>query len=279
MNFRTEIGDIHGSFKISHDDRIVMLGSCFADNVGSRLEQDGFNVVHNPLGPLFNPASTANVLARNGRPYSTNDFVRQGDIWHCLDFASRYQARTAEALAEKVNADYMHLWQSLENASVIILTFGTNKVYERQGKVVGNCHKLPADTFTSRFLSLDEILQLWKRPLIGSARAIFTLSPVKYPGDGLAANCLSKSTLRLAIDAICRRGQHDYFPAFEIVTEDLRDYRFYAPDLKHPSDVAIEYIYDHFASAYFSKETLSTAQRSRKEYLAGQHRRIISDNI
>lgn len=275
MTFRTEIGDIHGSFKIGHDDRIVMLGSCFADNVGTRLERDGFNVVHNPLGPLFNPASIVNILSRGGRPYSAEDFVQHDGTWHCLDLSSRYRAGSPEILAEMVNADYLALWDAFERATVCIITFGTNKVYEYDGRVAGNCHKLPASMFTERFLSVDEIRRKWEWFTIDDGKSIFTLSPVKYPGDGLAQSCLSKSTLRVALDGICSEGGYDYFPSYEIVTEDLRDYRFYAADLKHPSDVAVDYIYDIFSKTYFTPETDATALRFRKEYLKSQHRPIL----
>ncbi|MBJ2187467.1 MAG: GSCFA domain-containing protein [Muribaculaceae bacterium] len=276
MTFRTEIGTIPSSFKISHDDRILLLGSCFADNVGSRLVRDGFSATHNPMGPLFNPASIVNVLTRGGRPYSAGDFVERDGIWHCLDFASRYRASSPEDLAQMVNDDYLALWDAFTAATVIIITFGTDKVYEHSGKIAGNCHKLPAAEFSSRFLQLEEIRKLWEWFNLDGGHCIFTLSPVKYPGDGLAQSCLSKSKLRVAIDAICASGNYDYFPAYEIVTEDLRDYRFYAPDMKHPSEVAVDYIYEHFARTYFSKETMAKADAFRKEYLRSQHRPILT---
>lgn len=275
MNFRTEIGDIRGTFEISHDDRILLLGSCFADNVGERLVRDGFNAIHNPMGPLFNPASVINAFARGGKPFTAEEMVYHDGVWHCLDFASRYQSKSAGELVEMVNNDYLGLWHTFENATVTIITFGTDKVYEFGDKIVGNCHKLPAYMFTSRFLTLNEICDSWKRFKLNGGHGIFTLSPVKYPGDGLQQSCLSKSRLRVSLDDICTYGLYDYFPSYEIVTEDLRDYRFYAPDMKHPAEVAIDYIYKHFSSAYFTKETQAKSIAFRKDYLRKQHRIII----
>ena len=272
MRFRTEIGEINRSFSISHDDRIVLTGSCFADNIGERLAQSGFQAIHNPLGPLFNPASIARVIRRGEVPYSATDFTTGPDgTFHCLDFANRYQAGSTDELAAKVNADYMPLARAITEADVIIVTFGNDKVYEYSGTVAGNCHKLAASTFAERYLGLDEICGLWRCLIPKGKRVIFTLSPVRYTGDGLARSCLSKATLRVAIDRICREGGYDYFPAYEIVNDDLRDYRFYAEDLKHPSDMAVDYIYEKFAETYFTKDTISKADEYRRAALRSAH--------
>ncbi len=279
MDFRTEIGAVRGGFTIDHADRIVLLGSCFADNVGERLAADGFEAAHNPLGPLYNPASVLRVLKRGVRPYGEADFQCCGGVWHCLDFANRYQAATPTELAAKVNADYLPLASALAAATVIIITFGTTGVY-RYGAdhvVAGNCHKLPASFFCSSALTVPEIAEPWIAALETGKRYIFTVSPVRYTSGGLAVNGLSKATLRVAVDEICRRGGSDYFPAFEILNDDLRDYRFYAADMKHPSPVAADYIYDVFGRAYYSPETLDKAARCRRDFLRSQHRPIISD--
>ncbi len=275
MKFRTEIGPIKSGFKISHDDSIVMLGSCFADNIGARLERDGFNLVHNPLGPLFNPASIAAVLLRGDKPFDIDDFVEYQSIWHCMYFANRYQASTPEALADMVNADWLPLSQAIANASVLIVTLGTDKVYELKStrRIVGNCHKLPGNMFEDYNLLLDEIFDCL-RNVSWPAKSILTLSPVKYPGEGLDRGFLSKANLRVAIDYLTHEHAIDYFPSYEIVTEDLRDYRFYAPDLRHPTDQAADYIYEHFASAYFTPDTLRRAEECRRQWLRAAHRPI-----
>lgn len=276
MKFRTEIGNISRSFAISHNDRIVLIGSCFADNIGERLVSAGFNAVHNPMGPLFNPASIAGLVRRGQIPYSAADFITGPDgTLHCLDFASRYQDTDISQLANRVNTDYASLSRAIAEADVLIITFGNDKIYEYNGEVAGNCHKLPASTFTSRYLDIDEICSLWHCAIPTGKRVIFTLSPVRYIGDGLAQSGLSKATLRVAIDKICRDGGYDYFPAYEIVNDDLRDYRFYSADLKHPSDVAVDYIYEKFAETYFTKETISRAEECRKATLHAAHRPLL----
>lgn len=281
MKFRTEIGPLRGGFTIGPDDRVVLLGSCFADNVGERLRADGFEAVHNPLGPLYNPASVLRVTERGGRPYGEEDFVELDGVWHCLDFASRYRAASAAELAERVNADYLPLAEALERATVLIVTFGTTGVYTygAQGTVAGNCHKLPAAFFGTRDLTTAEIAAMWKASgaVARVPHAIFTVSPVRYTGRGLAAGALSKAVLRVAVDEICRETGADYFPSFEILNDDLRDYRFYADDLKHPSAAAVEYIYEAFGGAYFTRATAEYAAARRREYLRSQHRPIITD--
>ena len=254
MKFRTEIGNISRSFAISHNDRIVLIGSCFADNIGERLVSAGFNAVHNPMGPLFNPASIAGLVRRGQIPYSAADFINGPDgTLHCLDFANRYQDTDISQLANRVNTDYASLSRAIAEADVLIITFGNDKIYEYNGKVAGNCHKLPASTFTSRYLDIDEICSLWHCAIPTGRRVIFTLSPVRYTGDGLAQSGLSKATLRVAIDKICRDGGYDYFPAYEIFTDELRDYRFYASDMVHPSEVGADYVFERFTSAYLDE--------------------------
>ena len=276
MKFRTEIGPLKGSFEIGRGARIVLIGSCFADNIGERLVRDGFSAVHNPLGPLFNPVSVARNLARGIRPYGEDDFFEHQGIWHCLDFANRYQDSSAEKLAQSVNAEYMPFAQAIADADVIIVTLGTSKVYRLTSDyVAGNCHKLPGTMFSEAMLSVDEAvkaLQPALTALAASKHIILTLSPVRYPGEGLAKGFLAKATLRVAIDHLCNSLGLDYFPAFEIVNDDLRDYRFYAADMRHPSEVAVDYIYDNFCEAYFCASSLSEAAESRRQYIRAAHR-------
>lgn len=277
MKFRTEIGRVGAPFAISHDDRIVLLGSCFADNVGERLTRDGFSAVHNPLGPLYNPASVLRVLSRGLCPYTEDDLRLVNGEYHCLDFANRYRGCDAAELLKLVNADYLPLAAAVEGASVIIITFGTTGVYryDRGRTVAGNCHKIPAQYFQHSDLELEEIVSAWLPALRPDVRYVFTVSPVRYTSDGLEANSLSKATLRVAVERICRDSHAAYFPAFEILNDDLRDYRFYAADMKHPSDVAADYIYDVFAEAYFSPATLQRALTCRRDSRRADHRQII----
>lgn len=275
MKFRTEI-EIIPQKPISADERIVLIGSCFADNIGNKLRDHGFNVEHNPLGPLFNPVSTAMAIetAIGNKAISADDFIFRNGIWHALAWASRYQSDDRNALKEAVGRDFRILANAISEADTVFVTFGTAYVYylKENGYAVGNCHKLPAAEFERRRISVDDIAKLWQ-PLVrqlksDGKRVIFTVSPVRHVADGLHNNNISKATLLLAID---RLGA-EYFPAYEIVCDDLRDYRFYAADLKHPSDTAIEYIFDKFSETYFTQQTKEISRRRHAEYLRAAHR-------
>lgn len=274
MNFRTEIGELHGSFALSHDDRIVMLGSCFSDETGKRLDNCGFNVVHNPAGPLFNPASIARVITRKEDFIPADLYCHDDGIHHCLDYASRYSSTEAAGLLEMVNSTRRLITSALNEASAAIITFGTTRVYQFMpgDYPAGNCHRLPSAMFDERNLSVDEIVDMWLPllPLLPK-KLIFTLSPIRYTAYGLESNSLAKATLRVAIDRLCEFSGADYFPAFEILTDDLRDYRFYADDMKHPSSVAVDYIFDCFSNAYFDKATRLKAAAMYKESRRSHH--------
>lgn len=274
MNFRTEIEATHAPFGISHSDRIVLLGSCFTDSVGSRLDDDGFTTVHNPMGPLYNPASIARVVKRDV-PYSLDDLYRdETGLYHCMDYASRYSDTDADKLLSIINTRRSELQQRIEDATVVIITFGTARVYDFTpgGYVAGNCHRLPAALFNERLLSIEEIVDEWK-PIVESLnkKVIFTLSPIRYTADGLARNSLSKAILRVAIEQLCSESGAVYFPAFEIMNDDLRDYRFYADDLKHPTAMAVEYIYQHFSRTFFSDATRAQAAECHRETMRNRH--------
>lgn len=274
MNFRTEIEATHAPFGISHSDRIVLLGSCFTDSVGSRLDDDGFTTVHNPMGPLYNPASIARVVKRQA-PYSIDDLYRDGSgIYHCMDYAARYSDADGDKLLGIINTRRSELQQRIEDATVVIITFGTARVYDFTpgGYVAGNCHRLPAALFNERLLSIEEIVDEWK-PIVESLnkKVIFTLSPIRYTADGLARNSLSKAILRVAIEQLCSESGAVYFPAFEIMNDDLRDYRFYADDLKHPTAMAVEYIYQHFSRTFFSDATRAQAAECHRETMRNRH--------
>jgi len=275
VKFRTEI-ELPRYAPIDADESIVMLGSCFADNIGTRLEQYGFDVVHNPLGPLFNPLSTAAAVIRalDDRPFTIDDLTLRDGTWHALDAAARYHAGDSEALLAALNRDFAPLRHALAKPCTLFVTFGTAYIYRLAGTgaVVANCHKLPAQQFVRERISADAIVQQWHRHVARldrcGIRVIFTVSPVRHVADGLHANNLSKATLLLAVDALGA----EYFPAYEIVCDDLRDYRFYAADLKHPSETAIDYIYEKFADAYFSAATKETARERHAAYLRSAHR-------
>lgn len=285
MRFRTEIQIRPSARAISHADHILLLGSCFSDEIGARLEADGFDVCRNPLGPLFNPLSMLTAVRRAVRRqlYTCADLTVGPRGYHCLDYATRYSGEDAQAVADAVNADLEKLSDAIGRCTAAIFTFGSAFVYHRadNGLPVGNCHKFRADFFERRRLdtaassaAITEIFSL----MPDTAHLIATVSPVRHLDDGLHGNNLSKATLMLALDeavssAASRRAE--YFPSYEMLVDDLRDYRFYADDLKHPSRMAVDYIYEKFGECYFRNDTLQEALQCRRAYLTSQHRPIL----
>lgn len=285
MRFRTEIDIRRGSFAIGHDRPVVLLGSCFTDHVGARMALDGFDVTANPFGPMYNPVSLTRLIdnAMSGKRYSRHDFITDAEgIAHCLDFASRYCGADADALSVRINSEIEALQIAIEHASTLILTLGSAFVYtmtdgDADG-AVGNCHKFPASTFSRLALPVAKIEAVMRKTLTAlreqGKNIILTVSPIRHLADGLHGNQLSKSRLLLACDMLGDLA--DYFPSYEIMLDDLRDYRFYAADMRHPSEVAADYIYDKFSSAYFTDETLRRAAVCRAEALRKAHRPIIN---
>lgn len=274
MEFRTQIEPVTGRKPIDHSSSIVMLGSCFTTEVGSRLERDGFDVTVNPMGALYNPATIASAIERAlaRLPYSPTDLTEYNGTYHCLDFPTQYQGTDAAELVDRLNNDITALAERLEKADTWIITFGTARVYEFEGRgIVGNCHKLPGYMFTRRLMTVNEIADRWQ-PLAKNRRVILTVSPIRHTADGMHGNQISKATLLLAAEQL---DNIEYFPSYEIVIDDLRDYRFYAADMKHPSDVAVDYIYGKFAETYFTPSTLQAAKEARKASLRAAHRPIL----
>lgn len=286
MRFRTEIEQPRGSFSISHDSTVVMLGSCFTDNIGERLRRDGFNVCSNPLGPLYNPLSLADCVRKliDGYRYTTDDLYSDGQgTKHCLDYASRYSCADAEALLARVNNDFDSLKNAFDEADALIVTFGSAHGYymadDSRRLPVGNCHKLDDRLFNQQMIDTETITEAWQpllRDLVAKKKnVILTVSPIRHLTYGLAGNSLTKARLLLACERL--RQYADYFPAFEIMIDDLRDYRFYDADMKHPSAVAVDYIYELFGKTYFSDATAAKALACRRIAKAALHRPIRQD--
>ncbi len=277
MKFRTELPVPSGQ-PVTHADRLLMLGSCFSTEVGSRLLRDGFDTTVNPTGTLYNPLSIARTigLLESGRRYSAADLFENQGLWRSFDHHSSLAAPSPEAAVELINAAMIRGAEALAGATQIFVTFGTAWVYELpDGTTVCNCHKLPAARFTRRRLSVDEIVQTWEPVLrrYSDRKFTFTVSPIRHVADGLHGNQLSKATLLLAIDRLVQQTSNAvYFPAYEALIDDLRDYRFYAADMKHPSEVAVDYVYSLFAASRFDSATASRAAEAARSSRAASHR-------
>ncbi len=263
-------------FRLDFDSGVVSLGSCFADEVGQRLQQGGFRVELNPFGTLYNPASVASALERliDDREVGEDDMVRHEDLWHSWHHHGSFSCPNKEETLERCNRRIHQAHRALKEARLLMVTFGTAWVFEREGMVVANCHKLPPQQFTRRMMSVEEIVSLWQ-PLLqklstfnSQLSILFTVSPIRHLADGAHGNQLSKSTLLLSINQL--NSEHltldtFYFPAYEIVLDELRDYRFYGPDMTHPSPLAVDVVYDRFQQACMAPSVIQQAHNKAKQ--------------
>ncbi len=239
--------------RILPESSLLMLGSCFTTEVGTLLAADGLDVCINPTGNVYNPLSAAKTLRNlaEGRRYSESELIEVQGLWRSLDHHTRLAAPTPDEAIAKINASMAAGGDALSRATHVIITFGTAYVFERQGEIVCNCHKLPDREFVRRRLTVSEIVEAWQ-PLIdrfADKRFIFTVSPIRHTADGLHGNQLSKATLLLAIDQL--RGA-TYFPAYETLIDELRDYTYYAADAIHPSPDAVSRIHAHFRQTFMA---------------------------
>ena len=266
MNFRTQVELPEKQTEIRHSERIMLFGSCFAENIGNLLEENKFRCDVNPFGVLYNPLSIANALNQilEGKEYREEDLFFSGGLWHSWMHHSDFSAPTQEETLALINSRLAKAKENLAKADWLVMTWGTAYVYmhKEMQTVVGNCHKQPEKTFRrlrqNAEAFVEECLGVLKkcRDVNPNLKVLFTVSPIRHAKDGMHGNQLSKATLLLAIDEICRTCPDCfYFPSYEIVMDELRDYRFYADDMVHLSSKAVEYIWKCFCQCYFSKET------------------------
>ncbi len=264
--FRTEVDIPISDFKINYRDSIMTLGSCFAENIGKTMKDLYLDVDINPFGVLYNPMSILNSLEflLQNKQFSVSDLFERNGLWSSFNHSSQFSDINPDRCIESINNRITYSSEFIKNAKVLMLTFGTSWIYEEKesGKIVSNCHKLPSSVFNRRRLTIDEIVDAYSNILEKiknsnpELKIIFSVSPVRHLKDTAHGNNLSKSILLLAIDELCRRFENVvYFPAYEILLDELRDYRFFADDMLHPSDVAVSYIWQRFSDVYFSKET------------------------
>lgn len=286
MQFRTTIELKPFDRRIDHSQPILSLGSCFASNVAERLSRAKLCVTSSPTGILFNPESIAATLDRfdavargdNGALPAAEDLAYGNERWFSYDFHSDFSATDATDALAAMQEAVRHGAQALKDAQVVILTFGTAFVFrhKQSGDVVANCHKQPQALFQREMMSAEQIaaryISLMQSPLAGK-QVIFTVSPVRHLADGLEQNSLSKATLRVAVDLIQKACPNAYyFPSYEIVMDELRDYRFYADDMTHPSRMAIDYIWERFGEVAFSDKTKALNERIERIVRASEHR-------
>ncbi|MDD6357853.1 MAG: GSCFA domain-containing protein [Bacteroidales bacterium] len=282
MKFRTET-EFAAKGEISYRDNLMFIGSCFSENIGTYFEQHLFRTdLNNPFGILFNPASIAKAVRRllSETPYSDNDLFLHNGVWNSYDHHSDFSDTEKEKCLAKMNDKLKESSQFLKNATILFITFGTAWIYRQKvnGQIVSNCHKMPANTFLREKLSVQDIVNEYTDlfhtfPFSDKkTRVIFTVSPVRHTKDGLHENQLSKATLLLAIDELQKRFDFvEYFPSYEMLLDDLRDYRFYNEDMVHPNNTAIKYLTEKLSS-YFSEETKMLMNEAEQIASAESHR-------
>ena len=279
MNFFLHTPTTKSTVNLSHQEAILLLGSCFTENIGEKLIKAKFKVNSNPFGIIYNPISIANSLTRIQKKqlYTEQEISSQQGKFFSFDHHGSFSSFSQAECLDKINNEIIGAHQHLLETKIVVVTLGTAWVYEtiENNKLVANCHKLPSKNFKKRFLSVDEILHVWN-PIIEQLKNvnfIFTISPVRHINDGLHENNISKSVLHLATHQLIQQNNNcHYFGAYEMVIDELRDYRFYNQDMIHPSNQAIDYVWDKFAGTYFNKETQQLNQRIEKLQQAVYHR-------
>lgn len=271
MQFRTQIPISKSNNSIDYNSKIVSLGSCFAENMAEKLDYFKFQNETNPFGIIFNPVSIEKIISRivQNEFYAEKDVFFFNERWHCYEVHSDLSNSDREELLETLNKAISEIHKKLKEATHIIITYGTSWIYRslEKNEIVANCHKVPQKQFVKELLpvaviekSIQTTINLIET-LNPAAKFIFTISPVRHIKDGFAENQLSKSHLLTALHSNLKSQisnlKSEYFPAYEIMMDELRDYRFYAEDMLHPNQIAIDYIWKCFSESFMAENTFS----------------------
>lgn len=255
MNFRTKVQLPTYGFEINHKSLSLMMGSCFAENMAEKMKYLLYPTVLNPFGILYNPASIANAikLLLSRKTFEPKDLRQYNGLYYSLLHHSRFSSNQRDICLNQINTALIEGRNALKNVKQLFITFGTSWIYKEKSsqQIVSNCHKLPAKYFERHQLSLEDIKTCWYELIVQlqsvnpRMRIIFTVSPIRHIKDGLIENSLSKARLIESVHFLTKSfSKVHYFPSYEIMMDDLRDYRFYKSDMLHPSDTAIEYIWE-----------------------------------
>lgn len=294
MNLYTKVDIPATNFKIDYSSRLAFFGSCFADNISAQFAERKFKVMSNPFGTVYNPISLASQAKEiaEGKVFKDKDVFKDercDGLWHCWSAHSSLSAHTREECIDKLNAATMQTRDFLQKADVVFVTLGTSFVYflKGNGEPVSNCHRQDPNLFTRRMISVEEATDSIRetvtsiRQLNPNAHIVLTVSPLRHMSDGAHNNTLSKATLQLAINEIVKHGSGiatsagasiEYFPSYEIVMDELRDYRFYESDMVHLSRTTEEYIFERMADTYCSEITRDHIAKVEKFLKGARHR-------
>ncbi len=274
--------------KLSYENRLLSLGSCFSERIGTWLQERSFQVCVNPFGTLYNPLSLAkalDLLVSREEAWGEEDLIYHQERWHSFMHYSRYSSRDKEEALGRINEDFQRGKEALQNADWLLLTLGSAYVYEYRasGQVVANCHKIPEKEFEHRMLSLEESLEAMqgvleqvfdKNPKL---KVVLSVSPIRYLRYSAAENSCSKAVLLLLARALEQSfpNRISYFPSYEIMMDELRDYRFYADDLIHPSSLALKIIRQKLLDSWLQQSDWEILERENKRFLQSQHIQLI----
>jgi hypothetical protein len=267
MNLRTTFNIELSPLKITHNDPVMFIGSCFASSIGTKVGEGRIPVMINPSGTVYNPVSVSATIdaLSECKIFTDKDLYNNKGTWLSFDHYTDFSSIECEKVVEAINAKAKEALSFISSARFLFITFGTARVYRfrKSGKIVSNCHKIPANEFNRELLTVSDIVDIWVKQLdylkkaFPKLKVIFSVSPVRHLKDGAHENQVSKSTLFLAIEELLRHETSPgYFPAYELLMDDLRDYRFYDDDMLHPSSSAVDYIWESFARCYFSNKTM-----------------------
>lgn len=266
MNFRTTIKNTTNYPKISYKSKVLLLGSCFSDSIGSKLKDYSFDVSINPFGVVFNPITLEKQLQRVAKNslLTIDELVKHNDKYCHFDYHSSFNSSDGQEVLKKINDLISSQHEVLREIDHVFITLGTSFVYRHQATdtFVGNCHKIPQSNFTKILLSPTEIFHSLQsctailRAINPQINVVFTVSPVRHIKEGLVENSRSKANLIAGLHQLVDEGLVQYFPAFELFMDDLRDYRFYKSDLIHPNDQGVQYVWEFFKACFLRAKTL-----------------------
>ena len=265
MHLSTNLEPVSFPFSLDYDAQIALLGSCFSDNMSVYMAEHKISHSSNIFGTIYNPVSIGLLLQKLTNQELEKSCFHNAGIWYNWHFHSSVCDNSQNALIKHIHQLQSRFFSFLSNAHLIVITLGTSWIYELNDNkcTVANCHKMPAKLFTKRLLSIEEVSQAIEKMIIQlnsfnpQLQVIFTLSPVRHTKDTLVGNNLSKAILRLGLQPWLHSNVH-YYPAYELLTDQLRDYRFYADDLIHPSSMAQNIIWQHFKKHIYSAKAVNT---------------------
>ncbi len=275
------------TIQIKHGDKLLFLGSCFSDEISKKAKFNGFDVNSDPFGTIFHPE----VIARNiseaiQTKNSETRILQRDDLFFSWDASGQVFGYNKQELQRKITENQLLLRTTLKESKVLFITFGTAWGYwlKELGITVANCHKQNSDSFEKQLAKVDEIERTWKELLVDlkefndHLKIVFTVSPVRHIKDGLVENNQSKSILIELVRRLQKDNEVTYFPSYEIIMDELRDYRFFKKDRVHPNEEGVNYVWEKFKETYFNEDTIKICSKIEKIQLARQHRSLYSES-